>query len=117
MYPFVTLLLLHPYTSCISTLLRALRDGMTLRRKANQREASLSFPVHFTSQNMASSTQTTTTTTQQWILNKYSRSRTAPDPPVKRQKFTEIKDKNASKQAGKQDFDHLLVKQESIKVL
>lgn len=67
----------------------------------------LSFPFHFTSQNMASSTQTTTTTTQQWILNKYSRSRTAPDPRIKRQKLSEIKDKNASKPAGKQEFDHL----------
>ena len=107
MYPFVTPLLLHPYTSCISTLLRALREGVTLRREANQREAFLSSPFYFSSRNMPSSTQTTTTTTQQWILNKYSRSRTAPEPSIKRQKLTEINDKNASKQAGKQEFDHL----------
>jgi len=66
-----------------------------------------SLTLHFTLRQMTSIPLTTTTTTQQWILTKYSRSRSLPEPTVKRQKLTEIKDKNVSKQPPKQEFDHL----------
>ncbi|GAA5847329.1 hypothetical protein JCM5353_007758 [Sporobolomyces roseus] len=65
---------------------------------------------------MASIPLTTTTTTQQWLLTKYSRSRSLPEPTVKRQKLTEIKDKNVSKQPPKQEFDHFIQPQLSLRL-
>ncbi|GAA5906568.1 uncharacterized protein JCM6883_004518 [Sporobolomyces salmoneus] len=51
---------------------------------------------------MTPSTLTTTTTTQQWILTKYSRSRTISEPVPKRQKLTEMK----KQPRPKEEFDH-----------
>ncbi|GAA5850120.1 hypothetical protein JCM5353_001681 [Sporobolomyces roseus] len=65
---------------------------------------------------MTSIPLTTTTTTQQWILTKYSRSRSLPEPTIKRQKLTEIKDKNVSKQPPKQEFDHFIQPQLSLRL-
>ncbi|GAA5912440.1 hypothetical protein JCM5296_004394 [Sporobolomyces johnsonii] len=69
---------------------------------------------------MLGGTQTTTTTTQQWLLEKYSRSRTPQEPSPKRQKLGEMRGgeggKHGEGDAEEIEWDHFTQPQLSLRL-